>query len=152
MKPKPKKLKRLTFKHFKEIYSRVPRMCVDVIVETPRGIVLTLRDIEPWKGQWHIPGGTVMYTESIEHAVKRVAKEEIGVNVEIRKLVGYTEYLSERKLRGWGHSICFEFLVRIKSGKLKGSKQGEKFGIFKTAPANTIAEQKRFLRKMKFLR
>ncbi len=77
-------------------------MCVDVIVETSRGIVLTLRDIEPWKGQWHIPGGTVMYTESVEHAVKRVAKEEIGVNVAIQKLIGYTEYLNERKLRGWG--------------------------------------------------
>ncbi len=152
MKLKQKKLKRLSFKHFKEIYSRVSRMCVDVIVGTPRGIVLTLRDIEPWKGQWHIPGGTVMYTESVEHAVKRVAKEELGVNVVINKLGGYTEYLGERKLRGWGHSICLEFLVKIQSGKLRGSRQGKKFGIFRKAPVNTIAEQKRFLKKMKLLR
>lgn len=152
MKSKSKKLKRLTFKQFKGIYSRVPRLCVDVIVETPRGIVLTLRDIEPWKDQWHIPGGTVMYTESVEQAVKRVAKEEIGVNVAIQKLVGYTEYLSERKLRGWGHSICLEFLVKIQSGKLRGSRQGKNFGIFKKAPVNTIVEQKRFLKKMKLLR
>lgn len=152
MNPKPKKLKRLPFKQFKGIYSRVPRMCVDVIVETPKGIVLTLRDIEPWKGQWHIPGGTVIYTESVEHAVKRVAKEEIGINVAIQKLIGYTEYHSERKLRGWGHSICLEFLVKIQSGKLRGSRQGKKFGVFKKAPVNTIAEQKRFLKKMKLLR
>ncbi len=144
-------LKRLSHKRFKEIYSRVPRLCVDIIVQTPRGIILTLRNIEPWKGYWHIPGGTVMYQESIEHAVKRVAKEELGVNVEIKTMVGYLEYPSERKMRSWGQSVCLEFLVKIKSGKLRGSRQGEKFGIFKKAPAKMIVEQKQFLRKTNLL-
>jgi len=123
-----------------------------VLILIDKGGILLLYRFKNGEEYYVFPGGGVEDAESIIDAAVREAKEEIGVNVELKKLVGYTEYLSERKLRGWGHSICFEFLVRIKSGKLKGSKQGEKFGIFKTAPANTIAEQKRFLRKMKFLR
>jgi len=76
---------------FKKIYSKTPRLCVDLIINTPKGIVLSLRSIEPYKGEWHFPGGTVFYKEKIVDAIDRVALEEVGITVRVEKLLGYIE-------------------------------------------------------------
>src|SRR6185295_8718349 len=68
-------VKRLAKKEFDAIYSLVPRLTVEVVVQTDAGIVLTRRAIEPAKGKWHIPGGTVFKGETLRQAVKRVARE-----------------------------------------------------------------------------
>ena len=44
-------------------------------------------------GKWFFPGGHIELGESLEEAVKREAKEEIGVEVEFVKLAGYAEYI-----------------------------------------------------------
>lgn len=72
---------------FKEIYSRATRLCVDLVIKTSEGVVLSLRNIPPWKGQWHLPGGTVFYKDKIIDTVKRVALEELGASVSVGKLM-----------------------------------------------------------------
>lgn len=80
---------------FFAIYRRVPRLCVEVlIVEPERGVLLKLRDIPPNVGAWHIPGGTVLFGEPLVEAVKRVARDELGLTVEVGELLGYIEYPS----------------------------------------------------------
>jgi 8-oxo-dGTP pyrophosphatase MutT (NUDIX family) len=77
------------------IYSRVPRLCVEVILLHPqRGVVLALRDIPPNQGAWHIPGGTVLFGEALADAVRRVARYELGLEVEVGALLGTIEYPS----------------------------------------------------------
>ena len=84
-------LKRLPFEEFKSIYSKVPRLCVDLIVQKDNGIVLIKRAIEPSLGKWHFPGGTVLLGESLEDTIHRIAKEELNIKVSIEKLLGYME-------------------------------------------------------------
>jgi ADP-ribose pyrophosphatase YjhB (NUDIX family) len=80
---------------FDAIFSRVPRLCVEVVVVAPdRGVLLMLRDIPPNVGAWHIPGGTVLFAEPVVEAVKRVARAELGLDVEVGELLGYIEYPS----------------------------------------------------------
>ena len=55
---------------FRSIYSKVPRLCVEVIIKTSGGIVLSLRKLPSWHGKWHIPGGTVYYKEKVADAGK----------------------------------------------------------------------------------
>src|SRR5436305_1013854 len=77
------------------IYSRVPRLSVEVLVLDPaRGVILALRDIPPFEGAWHIPGGTVLFGEPVTEAVRRVAQRELGVEVTADELLGYIEYPS----------------------------------------------------------
>jgi ADP-ribose pyrophosphatase YjhB (NUDIX family) len=77
------------------IYSRVPRLCVEVVITLPtRGVLLERRDIPPNIGAWHIPGGTVLFGEPLVEAVKRVARDELGVEVQVGELLGYIEYPS----------------------------------------------------------
>jgi 8-oxo-dGTP pyrophosphatase MutT (NUDIX family) len=80
---------------FDRIFSRVARLCVEVVIVTPaREVLLARRDIPPNLGAWHIPGGTVLFGEPVADAVKRVARDELGLEVAVGELLGYIEYPS----------------------------------------------------------
>lgn len=136
-------------KEFKEIYSKVPRLCVDLIIKIPgKGIVLSLRSINPYKGKWHFPGGTVLYREKIVDAVKRVAREEAGISVKINKLLGYIEYPSEIKNgRDFGYTISMVFLCSSTETNLRPNAEASDIRIFKELPPGLIDEQREFLIK-----
>lgn len=135
---------------FDQIYSRVPRLSVDLLVRTDEGVALTKRDIEPCVGQWHMPGGTVFFGEKLEDAIRRIAHDEIGSDVEIGKQVGYVEYSS---LLGDGHNtwtVALVFEVKPTSAKLEGGEQGREIGMFKKMPDNLILDQAKFLATINF--
>ncbi|HZS00977.1 MAG TPA: NUDIX hydrolase [Chloroflexota bacterium] len=56
----------------------------------PRGdrVLMARRTIEPRRGYWTLPGGYVELGESAEEAVVREAKEEVGVDVRVERLLG----------------------------------------------------------------
>lgn len=137
--------KRLPLKLFNTIYSNAPRLCVDLVVKTKDGVLLTLRNIPPAKGFWHIPGGTVRHGEKLSDAVKRVGKEELGVNVKILSQLGVIEFLDKRTTFG-GHAVTIEHLVKITKGKIKLNNQAKEARFFKKLPPKTVHEQKEFLR------
>lgn len=78
-------IKKLSKEEFDKIYQRVPRICVEVIVNTSQGIILTKRLISPCVGMWHIPGGTVYFGEKLEEAANRIADDELGIDIDIKK-------------------------------------------------------------------
>jgi len=108
-----------------------------------------LRQKNGYIGQWHIPGGTVLYREKVKNAVQRVAREELGTEVVIEKLVDYLEYFSEEKERGFGYTVTLVFLCKLpEKSKLILDNQAEKYDFFKTPPTNTIREQKDLISKL----
>lgn len=133
---------------FKTIYSKATRLCVDLVIKTPEGIALSLRNIEPYKGQWHFPGGTVFYREKITDTIKRVAMEEVGITVKIDKLLGYIEFPSEEKERGFGYTVSMAFLCSTRDEIFKPDENSDGIKVFKNLPANMVAEQYKFLRLM----
>ena len=142
------RLQPLSSAEFQEIYSRVPRLCVEVIVQTDRGIVLVQRQEESWKGQWHIPGGTVLYKETLAAAVQRLAEEELGIAVRTDKLVGYIEYPSEERERGFGWSVGIAFLCAPQSGIDWEKWNTNHIKPFTELPDNLIAEQRKILESL----
>jgi len=80
---------------FDAIFSRVPRLTVEVVlVLAERGVLLQLRDAGPCKGLWSLPGGTVRFGEPVVDAVKRVAHDELEMTVDVNEFLGYIEYPS----------------------------------------------------------
>lgn len=142
-----KKIKpvKIPFKEFNRVYKKVPRLAVDVIIKTPKGVLLSKRSIEPCKGMWHIPGGTVLFGKKLKDTVKRVAEEEVGIDVTISKPLGNIEYSLETE--DGRHTITIVYLVKLKGGKLKVGEQGEEVKFFKKVPQNTIKEQAKFLKE-----
>lgn len=130
---------------FKEIYSKVPRLCVDLIIKASEGIALSLRSVPPYKGSWHFPGGTVLYRERITDTIKRVAFEELGVSVKVQKLLGYIEYPSEEKERGFGYTVSMAFLCHFAGTNMRPNSEASEIKTFKELPDNMIGEQRVFL-------
>jgi len=135
------KVKRLPFKEYKKIYSTVPRLCVEVVLLTNKGIALTKRDIPPAIGKWHIPGGTVLKGENLEKAVKRLAKEELEENVEVQKMLGVIEY---NFTKYFDQPVGIAFLVKLKDKSSPNSKD-KKYKLFKDMPQNMIKTQRDFI-------
>ncbi|MFA7301429.1 MAG: NUDIX domain-containing protein [Candidatus Shapirobacteria bacterium] len=138
-----------TFDEFKSIYSRVPRLCIDLLIKTPEGYLLTLRQKNGYVNQWHMVGGTVYMREKITDAIQRVAVEEIGTKVIVKKFLGYVEYFSEVTERGFGYTVSLTFLCTLpKNVKITLDDQVTKFDFFKSLPDNTVLEQKEFINKI----
>ena len=86
---------RLPRDEFERIFSKVPRLTVEVLITSEeRGVLLALRDVDPCRGMWNLPGGTVRFGERLVQAVRRVAADELGIAVRVGPLLGYIEYPS----------------------------------------------------------
>ncbi len=141
-------VKKLPLDKFNEIYSQVTRLSVEVIISGKDGVLLTKRSINPYKGYWHITGGTVLFGETISEAVKRVVKEELGMKVRKSDLIGYIEYPNESKMGDYPRwTIGLAMLTDLVLKKVSKNTQGEEISFFMSAPKKTLPEQIKFLRK-----
>ncbi|ELY63463.1 GDP-mannose mannosyl hydrolase [Natrinema versiforme] len=77
------------------IVENAPIVSVDLVVKYEGGVLLGLRENEPAKGEWFVPGGTVFKNERLTDAVQRVAEMELGCEVEIRERLGVFEHFYE---------------------------------------------------------
>lgn len=143
--------KPFTEEEFKSIYSRVPRLCVEVVIQSPKGILLTLRSLPSWNNQWHLPGGTVLFGEKLEEATKRIAEDELGASITVGQMIGLIEYPSEQKERGYGHGIGVAYLCHLNSPNIKLNTEASDAKFFQSAPENIIQEQGDFLKSKKLL-
>lgn len=135
-------VKKLPFEEFKAVYDKVPRLCVELVIQNNPGILLTKRDIEPAKGYWHLPGGTLLKGESVAEAADRIALEELGSTIVLKDLLGYIEYSSEMAI---GQSVSLVFLTELTSDRITLNEQAAEFQYFTSLPENTILETKKFL-------
>jgi len=137
-----------TAAEFKAVYSQVARATVEVIIHTAEGVVLAKRRDEAWHGRWHIPGGTIFYKEQVMDTIQRIAQEELGISVEVGRLVGYIEYPSEEQERGFGWSVGLAFLCTPASPIDHQLWASQEIQFFQELPDNLIEEQRAILEKV----
>lgn len=134
---------RLTDEEYRFVYSRAPRLCIDLAIGDANGMVLTRREIPPSIGLWHFPGGRVFYKESIADAAARIANAELGIEISLGNLIGYMEFLEDGE---FVHSVSLTFYARQTRGTLRGSEQASAVAIFKEIPDDTHPIHKIFLK------
>ena len=132
----------LTEQEFREIYAKVPRLTVEVVVQSPLGILLMKRTEGPCSGLWHIPGGTVRFGEPLVAAVERVASTELGLAVDAGPLLGYIEYPSHY-LNGLDSPVGIAFLCHVNVDLTADARSGR--GWFTAPPDPMHTEQVDFL-------
>lgn len=142
-------MSKLPYEEFKRVYSRVPRLCVDLLFVEEAGVLLIERLIEPGKGLWHFPGGTVLMGESLEATLARVAKEETGLTIYNSELCGYLQF--NEPGNAFFHTVSMLFRINAYEGTLKGGEQGENIMFHKRIPSKIIAEHKTAIVNMKLL-
>lgn len=135
--------KKLTEKEFRSIYTKVPRVTVQLIIINEKRVLLTKRSIPPFNGLWHFPGGGLLYREKIKETISRIAKKELGIKVSLQKFLGYTEELND----GFRHNISLVFECKIVGKqKPKALEQASAVQFFDKIPKNIAPENKKFLK------
>ena len=133
----------LSDKDYSFIYGKSTRVCVDLLIVEAGEVLMVKRDTEPYKGKWHLPGGRIRFRETIKNAIKRIAKDEIGINVFVPKLAGYMEFLREMQGGKKRHTVSFVFQVSINGFPQKGK--------FCDLVNNILPVHRKFLTENKYL-
>ena len=130
---------------FLKIFKRVPRLTVEVVACSERGVLLVRRTSGPCEGLWNLPGGTVRFAEPLTEAVHRVARDEIGVDVVIENFLGYIEYPSHaRQGLDWPVGMAFSTHLAPASGDGPPLVPGQ-LEWFELLPGEMHDEQRTFL-------
>lgn len=141
----------LSKEEFNSIYTKVPRLTIEIIIKNENSqIYLTKRAVEPCKGQWHLPGGTVRFGEPMTEAVKRIASRELGIKVQAMINKGYIEYPSHY-LQGLDSPVGIVFEIIRYLGNLKPNEEALNSGWFSKLPDGIHADQDRFLIRNQYL-
>jgi 8-oxo-dGTP diphosphatase len=119
-----------------------PKLMVDVVIPSERGVVLIRRGTEPFAGQWALPGGFVEVGETVEEAAAREAAEETGLAVEVARLIGvYSE--PERDPRG--HNVSVAFVVRVLSGELAAATDASEVSVLNPSSVELAFDHRRII-------
>lgn len=78
-------------------------------------ILLIKRGRPPYAGKWSVPGGKLLFGESIAEAIVREMREETGLDVEVGPYAGILESINAE---GEWHYVIVDHLVRIVGGEL----------------------------------
>ena len=97
---------------------------VDIVIFTIKDndlkVLLIKRNLDPFKGNWALPGGFVRENENLEQAAKRELEEETGVrNVYLEQLYSFGSV--GRDPRGKIITIAYMALVNAEQLKLKAT-------------------------------
>ncbi|MGN7401907.1 NUDIX hydrolase [Cytobacillus praedii] len=100
--------------------AKLPKVGVGaVILDENNRILLVLRKKAPEAGCWSLPGGKVDYMETIEDAVRREIKEELGIDIEISRLLCVTNHIIQAEDI---HYVAPTFIVSITNGQVKNKE------------------------------
>ena len=143
----------LSDKVYRFIYNRSVRMCVDMVITNPQGhVFLTRRDIEPYKGLWHFPGGAIRFKEPLADAANRIAQREFGCEVRILKHIGLCETLNDDLTpTDMRHSNSIVVHVELVAGLPKVTEESSDVAYFDTLPPNMHPYHGKFIKDYNLL-
>jgi len=99
-----------------------PSITVDGILVENGKILLVVRKKEPFKGFYALPGGFVEYGEKTEDAIIREMREETGLEVKVKRLIGV---YSDPNRDPRGHTITVVYELEKIGGELIGGDDAE---------------------------
>jgi colanic acid biosynthesis protein WcaH len=76
---------------YNEILRNLPIVCVDIFIYFEGKYLLVRRKNEPCKGNLWFAGGRLHKHEKLEDAAVRIAKNEVGLDCEVRRFMGVHE-------------------------------------------------------------
>jgi len=97
-------------------------------------ILLTKRNIEPFKNQWCLPGGHIDLNEPAKIAIIREVKEEVGVDYKCTFYKYFDEIIPENQI----HSVVLVFLGQYTGEINKELKEVSDIGWFPLDKALTM--------------
>jgi 8-oxo-dGTP diphosphatase len=99
-------------------YPERPLVGVGAIILRHDQVLLVQRGSEPSYGKWSVPGGLVELGESLQEAVAREVKEEVGLDVQVHDLVvALDRVIPDQDGKIEYHYILLDFLCESHIGE-----------------------------------
>ena len=130
-------MKRIPFESYKKIVDVMPILCVDAVIVYKGNFLLVKRKNQPLKGRWWVPGGRVLKGETMEKAVKRKIREEVGIDIKVLTPLGYYEVFHKENdfgLKSGIHELSIVFLATPLSLDIKLDHQSSAWRFSKSLP------------------
>lgn len=130
-------------------YPEQPRVGVGAIVIHDGKILLVKRGVDPGKGLWAIPGGTLRLGETLQACAAREILEETGVTIAVGECI-YVFDLIERDDAGKikFHFVVVDFAALYVAGKPKGADDAVEAGWFNPEEMNDLAVSQNTLKAL----
>jgi len=129
----------LSDEEYRQTYSLVPRLCVDLVIVCGCEVALVRRKQQPYCGYWHLPGGRVNFREPLLEALRRIGRAEVGQEIGIARCQGFMEFLHDKGDLGDFHSVSLVFQTELDRFDAEG------VGWFSTAPMDIHPTHRAFL-------
>lgn len=101
-------------------YPDRPFVGVGAVIAEGGCVLLIKRGHAPAMGEWSIPGGAMEIGETVREAVMREVREETGLFVEAKNLLGvFDRVLRDPSDRVQFHYVLIDFLCTPTGGQLK---------------------------------
>jgi len=123
---------------YKKFLEQMPVVCIDAIIMNNKGQYLLIkRKNEPLKGDYWVPGGRVLKNETLNDAVLRKVKEELGIDSHIVMPIGvYEDFFDKSPLNPENglHTISIVYLIIAGSENICLDEQSDDWGWFDELP------------------
>lgn len=129
----------LPIEFYREVVNVLPILCVDAVIVDKGEFLLIRRKLKPKKGKWWVPGGRVLKGETMEMALKRKVKEEIGIDVKVLMPLGYYEESFDENESGFEsgiHTLSIVFLATPLSLDIELDNQSSAWRFSKKLPGS----------------
>lgn len=130
---------------YRTIIDLMPILCVDCVITNERGqYLLVLRQNEPLKGEWWVPGGRVYKGEKLGCAIRRKIKEELGIRLKNLRPLGYYEDEFEKnplKVASGLHTLGIVFQAEPESLDIRLDGQSGEWKFSDTLPERLVVKR-----------
>ena len=105
------------------VFYRDPKLVACSIIDVDGRIVLLKRAINPCRGKWAAPGGYVDQGEALKSAAVRETREECGIWIRIKRLLGVYSYPGHKE-------VLIFYVAEYISGELTAGDESEDSRLF----------------------
>lgn len=99
---------------FATCLERLPQVCVELVVERDGAVLLARRTNAPAVGEWFWPGSRLYKGEALEDGAHRVAREELGIEVDVRGRLGVrSHFWTETSVSGVSDRHTVNVIYRV---------------------------------------
>ena len=141
----------------KEVFEQILRWAViptfDLVIEhSNKGVILVKRTIAPYQNQWALPGLRMFKGESINDTLKRIAQQELGLEINLENKQFLAQFVGKFKTEQERQDISSGYIIKINDEQeIKFNKEHFSAMIFVSSveeiPQNIGAMYKFYLTK-----
>lgn len=142
--------KKLPYDEFIKSFEFVPRVAVNLLVtDNEKRVLLAQRSIEPLTGYWHLPGSFLLKGEKIDDCIRRVVKDEMGMELSDGswEFAGVFEDIDKDPR---GHVIDLVYKIELKNISSKAGEGTKEIKFFKELPPDIGFSHSEILHELGF--